>query len=105
LYLVNKKAAHELILERTSYFNRHYKAPIGKIAVRNQRSRWGSCSKNGNLNFNYKLIFLPPEMSDYIVVHEMCHLKEFNHGRSFWALVGETIPNYRELRKILRKMV
>jgi predicted metal-dependent hydrolase len=67
-----------------------------------QRSRWGSCSRKGNLNFNYKLIQLPQELADYIVVHELCHLKQFNHSHAFWNLIAETIPNHIELRKILK---
>jgi predicted metal-dependent hydrolase len=68
-----------------------------------QKSRWGSCSRKKNLNFNYKLIQLPLELADYIVVHELCHLQEFNHGQGFWNLVGETIPDYKARRDELRK--
>lgn len=104
LYLAHKEAARALIHERVRHFNAYYKLPIGRIAVRNQRSRWGSCSRKGNLNFNYKLVFLSPELRDYVVVHEICHVKEFNHGRGFWALVAETIPNWKQLRKVLREV-
>jgi predicted metal-dependent hydrolase len=104
LYLANKEAARILVHERVRHFNLHYKLPIGKIAIRNQKSRWGSCSKKGNLNFNYKLVFLEPELRDYVIVHEICHVKEFNHAKAFWDLVGETVPNWRELRKKLRKL-
>lgn len=103
-YLEHKEAARTLIEERVRHFNFHYKLPVGKIAIRNQKSRWGSCSRKGNLNFNYKLLSLSPEERDYVIVHEICHIKEFNHGRGFWALVGETVPNYRELRKNLKML-
>ena len=102
-YLAHKENARTLVHERIAYFNTHYKANIGRIAIRNQKSRWGSCSKNGNLNFNYKLVFLPSELRDYVIVHEVCHIKEFNHGPGFWALVGEKVPDHKALRVRLRK--
>ena len=108
LYHANREAARLLVHQRVSHFSRHYSAQhgisIGRITIRNQKSRWGSCSKKGNLNFNYKLVFLPPELCDYVIVHELCHLKEFNHSRGFWDLVGETQPEWRILRKKLRKV-
>ena len=109
LYLANREAARALVHERVKHFSAHYGANHGivhgKIAIRNQKSRWGSCSKKGNLNFNYKLVFLPPELRDYVIVHEICHIKEFNHGRGFWALVGETMPEWKSLRKQLRQVM
>ncbi len=108
LYIANKEAARAIVTERVRHFLVHYGARhsivVGKIAIRNQKSRWGSCSKKGNLNFNYKLVFLPPEVRDYIIVHEICHIKEFNHSRNFWALVAETIPDWRAMRKKLRAL-
>ncbi len=108
LYAANKEVARALVHERVKYFMAHYGVrhgiSVGKIAIRNQKSRWGSCSKKGNLNFNYKLVFLTPEMRDYVIVHEICHIKEFNHGRDFWALVAETIPEWKKLRKALRNL-
>ncbi len=108
LYSVNKEAARMLVHERVrhfmQYYGPHHNISIGKIAIRNQRSRWGSCSKKGNLNFNYKLIFLSPVLQDYIIVHEICHIKEFNHAKAFWSLVGETIPEWKKLRNELKKV-
>ena len=108
LYEANKEASRALVHERVKHFLLHYNArhniTVGKIAIRNQKSRWGSCSKKGNLNFNYKLVFLSPEMRDYVIVHEICHAKEFNHGHGFWSLVAETVPDYKELRKRLRNV-
>jgi len=101
-YLNNKKKAQELIHDRLNYFNKIYNFSYQRISVRNQRSRWGSCSRQGNLNFNYHLIYLPSRLSDYIIVHELCHLKEMNHSIRFWQLVAQTIPNYKDLRKQLR---
>ncbi|MBU0727650.1 M48 family metallopeptidase, partial [Patescibacteria group bacterium] len=65
-------------------------------------SRWGSCSDRKNLNFNWKLIMAPIEIIDYVVVHEMCHLKQMNHSSKFWNLVAEKMPDYKELRKWLK---
>ncbi len=73
-----------------------------RIFIKNQRTRWGSCSRRGNLNFNYRIIFLPDGLAEYVVAHEICHLKEFNHSAAFWKLVGELIPDYRERRRNLR---
>ncbi len=77
-YLENKEKARKLIRERLYYFNSFYNFNFKNVSIRNQRTRWGSCSKSGNLNFNYKLIFLSEKMADYIIVHELCHLKEFS---------------------------
>jgi len=103
-YENNKERAFKFLSERTSFFNQHYGFRIDSISIRNQKSRWGSCSKKRNINFNYKLIFLPENMSDYVVVHELCHLKELNHSQKFWNLVRETVPDYESIRKELKKI-
>lgn len=103
-YLKHKEAARALVLARIEHFNNYYKLNFKRISIRNQRTRWGSCSRNGNLNFNYKLALIPEYMADYVIVHELCHLKEFNHSKRFWALVGETIPNFSQIRQELRQM-
>lgn len=74
----------------------------GRITIRNQKTRWGSCSGKGNLNFNCLLMLAPEAVRDYVVVHELCHLLEMNHSRRFWALVESHMPNYKESRKWLR---
>lgn len=101
-YLAHKKAAKILAIEKVKHFAVKYGFEFGKITIRNQKSRWGSCSRKGNLNFSYRIVFLPPELQDYLVVHEVCHIKEFNHSRAFWGLVAQEIPSYKELRKKLR---
>ena len=103
-YNEHKEAAGVLVHAKLEKLNAHYGFTYGRVTIRDQRSRWGSCSKKGNLNFNYRLLFLPEELSDAVVVHELCHLKEFNHSSKFWALVGETIPDYIERKKKLAKL-
>ena len=100
----NKEYARSFVKSRIEHFNGFYGFKINRIAIRNQRSRWGSCSKKSNLNFNYKILFLKPELADYLLVHELCHLGEFNHSKRFWALVEKTIPDYAKINKELRGM-
>lgn len=95
----HKERASILIDERIAHFNKFYKFEISKVVVRNQKTRWGSCSGKKILNFNYKLVFLPLPLAEYIVVHELCHLAQMNHGPKFWALVAQQIPDYKEKRK------
>lgn len=102
-YLKYKIDAGLLIEERVEYFNKQYGFQYNKINIKNQKTRWGSCSQKGNLNFNYKLLFLPDEMRDYVIVHEVCHLKELNHSSKFWDLVKVTFPDYLGIRKELRR--
>lgn len=101
-FLANKEAARQLIQKKLQEFNKYYQLEYKRVSVRNQITRWGSCSKSHNLNFNYKVLFLAPHLADYIIVHELCHLKEFNHSANFWALVEKNIPNYKERRKELK---
>lgn len=75
-----KKITKNLVLERLGHFNQFYNLQYKKISVRNQKSRWGSCSSKSSLSFNYRLCLLPRELADYIIVHELCHLQEMNHG-------------------------
>ena len=74
----------------------------GRITIRNQRSRWGSCSSQGNLNFNCLLMLSPPEVIDYVVAHELCHRKEMNHSPKFWAEVERVMPDYKQRQKWLK---
>ncbi|GEM_PF-694326 len=98
----NKAKALELVTARLKHFNEHYNLVYNKITIRNQKSRWGSCSHRGNISFNYKIVFLPPAVQDYIVVHELCHLKEMNHSKDFWNLVAEKMPEWKMLRRKLK---
>jgi predicted metal-dependent hydrolase len=103
LYEKHKEAARDLVVRRLEYFNRFYGLSWDRISIRDQKTRWGSCSKKKNLNFHYKLALVPEELADYVVVHELCHLKEFNHSKKFWELVARTIPDHQEKRGRLRK--
>lgn len=99
-----KTGARRIITERVGEMNRFYNFSFQKISIRNQSSRWGSCSSSGTLSFNYKIALLPRKYTDYIIVHELCHLKEMNHSSQFWKLVEQKIPNYKEIRRELKKM-
>lgn len=98
----HKQVAYALAHNRVLYFNQFYKCEVQSITIRNQKTRWGSCSRKGNLNFNYKIVFLPEELADYIIVHELCHLKEMNHSKAFWNLVEEQVPDYKERKKAIK---
>lgn len=94
-YRATKEAARERITERVTVYAARYGVTYRSISIRNQKSRFGSCSARGHLSFNYRLIFLPPHLLDYVVAHEVCHLRELNHSRRFWTLLAETIPDYQ----------
>lgn len=97
-----KKQALALAIARADHYAAYYGVQYRKISIRAQKSRWGSCSENGNLSFNYKIAVLEPRLADYIVVHEICHIRQFDHSKAFWALVAEQFPDHRELRQKLR---
>lgn len=102
-YLQYKESARALALQKIDQFHsRLGAASYGRVSIRNQKTCWGSCSRKGNLNFNYKILFLPERLQDYVIVHELAHLSELNHSPGFWALVGSVIPDYRSLRRELR---
>ena len=94
LFAVHKQKAQALAEEKIKHWNVHYQFSFKKISIRNSRSRWGSCSSLGTLSFNYKIIFLPEALADYLVVHELCHLREHNHSKAFWTLVAKAVPDY-----------
>ena len=99
--LADKALQH--IPKRVSYYAKQIGVTYVKITIRNQKTRWGSCSSKGNLNFNCLLMLTPPEVIDYVVVHELCHRKEMNHSRAFWAEVEKILPDYKEQVKWLKE--
>jgi hypothetical protein len=102
-FLRHKDAALAVAKERLAHFNAFYGFAYKNICVKNHRSRWGSCSRAGNINFNYKIALLPERVRDYIIVHELCHLGEFNHSKKFWRLVARAIPDYAAIKRRLRR--
>lgn len=101
-YKKYKEMARTLVHEKVIKWNQHYKFKVGKIFIKNQKSRWGSCSRKGNININYKIALLPDHLADYLIVHELCHIGQFNHSQKFWDLVGQTVPEYKERAREMR---
>ena len=98
-----RRRARELVTEVAAAEASRLGVAYASIQIRDQRTRWGSCSPRGVLTFNWRLVLAPYAVLDYVVVHELCHLREANHGPEFWALVEEARPGYREPRKWLRR--
>lgn len=103
-YLMHKEAARILIQSRLAYFNQFYQATYNRVAIKDQRRCWGSCSSKGNLNFSYKLLFLPPCLRDYVILHELCHLRVLNHSARFWNELSPVMPDYAERAAALREI-
>lgn len=103
-YVTHKEHARRVVANRLEYYNQHYQFVYNRVSIRNQRRCWGSCTSLKNLNFSYKLLFLPDHLRDYIIVHELCHLQELNHGKAFWALVAQQIPHYKECIRDMRML-
>ena len=100
-HLQNKACV--VIPRRVAYYAEKLGVSYGKITLRQQKTRWGSCSSEKNLNFNWKLILAPPEVLDYVVIHELCHLKEMNHSKAFWDEVGKVMPEYETYKLWLKE--
>ena len=96
-------AAKEYFPKRVSYFNELTGGSYNRIAVRDQKTRWGSCSARGTLSFNWRLMLAPPSIADYVIVHELCHLTYMNHSAAFWKKVESVYPDYRTARKWLKE--
>jgi predicted metal-dependent hydrolase len=100
-YVMHRELARSRIEDAVRRLNGPYGFHVGMIRIKDLASRWGSCSSRGNLNFTYRLIFLPQDLFDYVIVHEICHLGELNHSSRFWNLVAQTVPDHKERRKAL----
>ncbi|MDE2031078.1 MAG: DUF45 domain-containing protein [Patescibacteria group bacterium] len=94
-YLKNKEEARRVILSDLERINEIYKFKYARVAIRDQKTRWGSCSKKKNLNFNYRLLFVSKEEREYVIAHELCHLVEMNHSKNFWDLVASFSTEYK----------
>ena len=94
--------AKEDLPQRVARYAPQIGVSFGRITIRSQKSRWGSCSAKGNLNFNCLLMLAPTEVRDYVVVHELCHRLQLNHSPAFWALVEKTLPDYRARKQWLK---
>ena len=98
-----RQAAKDYIPKRVDYYASEIGVSYERIRIAEQKTRWGSCSSKGTLSFNWKLMLAPPKVLDYVVVHELCHIKEMNHSPRFWKLVEEIMPDYKEDRKWLKE--
>lgn len=97
-----KKLAKEIILYRTEYYKNKIRTEYNFVKIKSVKSRWGSCSSKKNLNFSWKLVMADIKIVDYVVVHELCHLKEMNHSENFWKEVEKILPDYKIRKKLLR---
>ncbi|MFH1726754.1 MAG: M48 family metallopeptidase [Elusimicrobiota bacterium] len=101
-HATERRRAASVLASRVEDWSRVMGVGYGKVRVKDQRTRWGSCSAKGNLNFNWRLTLAPPEVLDYVVVHELAHLLEMSHSRDFWRLVERWCPDHKAHRRWLR---
>jgi len=97
----NKNKALLMVKNRLKFFKLKYKFEYNQVSIKNQKTIWGSCSSRNNLSFNFKILLLKPNLRDYIIVHELCHLRIRNHSRKFWILVETILPDYRKIKEQL----
>lgn len=98
-----KRMARETFTEIAEYFKTRLGVDYNALRIKEQKTRWGSCSQKGNLNFNWKLVMAPIEIIDYVVVHELCHLVHMNHAKDFWRLVEGQLPDYQQRKRWLKE--
>ena len=98
-----KKYFKNLCIDKSLYYAEKYNVKFNKVTVKNHKSKWGSCSSTKNLNFDWKLIFCPESVVDYVIIHEVSHLLQMNHSKRFWDLVKIECPDYKTQRKWLRE--
>ena len=105
MYARYRARARLLVRDRVAHWGRILGVVPTRIVIRDQRSRWGSCSAAGTISINYRIVLLPPRLQDYLIVHELCHLRHMDHSPRFWAMVAATISNYRDMRQELRQVM
>ncbi len=98
-----KDSFGDIVRERIEKYSPELNVAPAKIFIKNQKTRWGSCSTKGNINLNWLLVMTPLEIIDYVIVHELSHLKVMNHSQEFWTLVESILPDYKERRKWLKE--
>lgn len=98
-----KNTATKYLSQKTAILGKKMKIDYQKIGIRQQKSRWGSCSSQGNLNFNWRLVHYPPEIINYVIIHELAHCQEANHSKNFWQLVAKYDPDYKKHKNALKK--
>jgi len=103
-YQAHRKLALMIATQKVAQFAPRLGVAVRRVSVRDQRTRWGSCSRSGTLCFNYRIALISSDLADYLVVHELCHLLEFNHSKAFWAQVERLIPNFRACRRALKSV-
>ena len=97
-----REQARERLIPRLHELAAQHRLTVSRVTIRNQRSRWGSCSRTGAIALNFRLVQMPPRVRDYVLIHELMHLEQQNHGRRFWALVARACPDYRDAERWLR---
>ncbi len=97
-----REMANRFLVERTKFWAQSMKVKYNRIRIKNQRSLWGSCSQKGNLNFNWRIMLLTPKEADYLIIHELAHIREMNHSSRFWLLVKKHCPDYRTSKSFLK---
>jgi len=98
-----KKQAEKIITERCIFISQKYNFKVNKIKINNAKTRWGSCSKKGNLNFTWRLVMAPLEVIDYVIIHELVHLIHHNHSKTYWFTVAQYMPKYKAYENWLKK--
>jgi len=99
-----KRTCHTYVSRRLVHYSEEMKLKYNRVSLKNLTSRWGSCSSQGNLNFNWRLVHFPPDVIDYVIVHELAHLKEPNHSKQFWQLVAKHDSSYKKHKRQLQQL-
>lgn len=96
-----KGQAQKLLPEQVDYYSKMLNTPFNRLKIKDQKTRWGSCSNKGNINLNWRIIMAPHQVAAYVIIHELTHLKHMNHSKDFWKVVEESLPDYKKWKKWL----